>query len=279
MNSDEDSLLLPTKVFFSYADGQCLIMHMQLSNTATKVGLSTDQGKVTALIPANYERENLPEILETCAHYLDGAHFTALGLNKNIIPTELPLPIEGITYQILCAESLDAAYQASLHAKAGAYVEIDGQRMAWLEFPDEHKPKLILYGSLMALPLGDTLKNWAKEKAQTLLPPFCQELATSLGIHIDKIRIGDQRTRWGSCSYNSRTQEFHISLNWRSVLLPKSLVTELCTHELCHTKYMNHSHAFHAALRKVNRHADHLEEAIDMVVSDLPWWCSCNKIL
>ena len=53
------------------------------------------------------------------------------------------------------------------------------------------------------------------------------------------VRISSQRTLWGSCS-----SEGSISLNWRLVAAPKSVLDYIVVHELAHLKYLSHSSDF-----------------------------------
>ena len=54
-----------------------------------------------------------------------------------------------------------------------------------------------------------------------------------------KCRIGNQSSRWGSCSGKGT-----ISLNWRILLLPFPLGNYVLYHELAHLEHMNHSGHF-----------------------------------
>lgn len=53
------------------------------------------------------------------------------------------------------------------------------------------------------------------------------------------IRIGDQKTRWGSCSSNGT-----LSFSWRLMLAPPRVLDYVVIHELCHLTHMNHSKEF-----------------------------------
>ena len=46
-------------------------------------------------------------------------------------------------------------------------------------------------------------------------------------------------SRWGSCNLQK-----HISLNSALVYLPQNLIEYVIIHELCHIKFLNHSHKF-----------------------------------
>ena len=61
------------------------------------------------------------------------------------------------------------------------------------------------------------------------------------------IRIGDQRSRWGSCSSNGT-----LSFNWRLILAPPEILDYVVIHELCHLTHMNHSKAFWELVESVD---------------------------
>ena len=63
-----------------------------------------------------------------------------------------------------------------------------------------------------------------------------RELARQHDIAIRSITVRAQKTRWGSCSARGT-----ISLNWRLIHAPDSVVDYLIIHELMHRRQMNHS--------------------------------------
>ena len=71
------------------------------------------------------------------------------------------------------------------------------------------------------------------------LPRRLQYLADLGDFHYTKVRYGNAKGRWGSCS-----SQGVISLNVALMRLPKELIDYVLIHELSHTKHLNHSEAF-----------------------------------
>jgi len=84
-----------------------------------------------------------------------------------------------------------------------------------------------------------TLEKFYKSQARSYLSRRLNELASQTGYRVEKFRLSSARTRWGSCSAKGT-----ISLNWRLILAPKSVVDYVIIHELSHLDHMNHSPAF-----------------------------------
>jgi predicted metal-dependent hydrolase len=72
--------------------------------------------------------------------------------------------------------------------------------------------------------------------AERELPIRTRELARLHDISIKRISVRAQKTRWGSCSARGT-----ISLNWRLIQTPPSVVDYIIVHELMHRREMNHS--------------------------------------
>ena len=75
----------------------------------------------------------------------------------------------------------------------------------------------------------------ARKTARTVVSGLAQEEAERIGVVYRRIRIGGQRTLWGSCSARGT-----LGFNWRLVLAPHDVVV----HELCHVRVPNHSRQF-----------------------------------
>ena len=63
--------------------------------------------------------------------------------------------------------------------------------------------------------------------------------APALGVSFGRVRVKDQRTRWGSCSPAG-----DLNFNWRLTLAPPEVLDYVVIHELAHRLEMNHSRRF-----------------------------------
>jgi hypothetical protein len=79
----------------------------------------------------------------------------------------------------------------------------------------------------------------ARTTARELVSALAAEEAPRLGVTYARIRIGGQRTLWGSCSPRGT-----LSFNWRLVLAPVDVLDYVVVHELCHLRVPNHSRRF-----------------------------------
>jgi predicted metal-dependent hydrolase len=94
------------------------------------------------------------------------------------------------------------------------------------------------------------LLSLLRSLAKDWLPPRVHDLAEYAGEEAEKVRVGDQKSRWGSCSSKGT-----ISLNWRLLLLRIDLQDYVIFHELAHLRHMNHSPAFWAHLETLQPNA------------------------
>ncbi len=84
-----------------------------------------------------------------------------------------------------------------------------------------------------------------KEMARVLVHNQVHFFSTKYGFACGSIRIGNQKSRWGSCSKRG-----NLNFNYKIVFLPKEIQDYIVVHELCHLKEFNHSVRFWALVEK-----------------------------
>ena len=78
-----------------------------------------------------------------------------------------------------------------------------------------------------------------KKEALELVTNIIKEFKDDYGDVVNKIRIKDTKSLWGSCSSAN-----NLNFNYKIVFLPLHLQRYIVAHELCHLKELNHSQRF-----------------------------------
>ena len=113
--------------------------------------------------------------------------------------------------------------------------------------PEENLPsrwqqsdgRLILRGRFTPEQTCRVVVQWYRATARAFLLERVPQLAEPMGVRYKKIRVGNQRSLWGSCSRRGT-----LSFNWRIVLLAPDTADYLIIHELAHLLQPNHSPKF-----------------------------------
>ncbi len=92
-------------------------------------------------------------------------------------------------------------------------------------------------GSLFA----GRVRRWLTRQALVLLEAETRQLAASAGLRVTGVRVGDYRSRWGSCARDGR-----IAYSWRLILAPDTIRAALVAHEVAHLAHPNHGPGFWA---------------------------------
>lgn len=81
--------------------------------------------------------------------------------------------------------------------------------------------------------------DWLARRALDDARRWSRRYGDLLGVHPARIRLGNQRSLWGSCSRRGV-----IALNWRLIATPKPIFEYVVVHELCHLREHNHGSRF-----------------------------------
>ena len=126
--------------------------------------------------------------------------------------------------------------QGTSHADVQRLLE---QKQPWIvDQRDRQVPRLCLDPSSVS-------EAAARTAARELVSELAHEEAERIGVAYRRIRIGGQRTLWGSCSPRGT-----LSFNWRLVLAPVEVLDYVVVHELCHLRVPNHSRSFWALVEQ-----------------------------
>ena len=90
-----------------------------------------------------------------------------------------------------------------------------------------------------SLDLRPKVEAYLRRLANRELPVRVIEWAAVYQLSFRKVTVRNQRSRWGSCSRRGT-----ISLNWRLIQTPESVLDYIILHELMHLREMNHSKRF-----------------------------------
>jgi hypothetical protein len=116
-------------------------------------------------------------------------------------------------------------------------------KQTWIE---EQRQRQVPRLGLEALAVSESV---ARIAARELVSALADEEAERLNVAYRRIRIGGQRTLWGSCSPTGT-----LSFNWRLVLAPAEVLDYVVVHELCHLRVPNHSRRFWALVEARRPH-------------------------
>ena len=94
--------------------------------------------------------------------------------------------------------------------------------------------------------LSARVEAWARREAQRVLEAETRALAAQAGVSVERVRVGDPRTRWGSCGAQGT-----LSYSWRLLLAPAFVRRSVVAHEVAHRLHMHHGPTFHVEHRRL----------------------------
>jgi predicted metal-dependent hydrolase len=117
------------------------------------------------------------------------------------------------------------------------------------------------------------IASWYRDEARRIAEEICARESEALGVTVARLRIGDQRSRWGSASARGT-----ISLNWRLLLAPYEVLDYVVVHELCHLRELNHSRRFWALVASARPGYDAQKRWLDRHGAELRMWCPADAL-
>ncbi|GAB7081448.1 M48 family metallopeptidase [Megalodesulfovibrio paquesii] len=115
----------------------------------------------------------------------------------------------------------------------------------------------------------ELLRGWLQQAGRRHLVPWCQEVSEELGIPVTGVRVGRQKTRWGS-----RSSRGGVSLNCCLLFLPREAVRYVIIHELCHALHGNHSPAYWREVAAREPDFKRLDESLKESWRHVPAWAA-----
>lgn len=83
------------------------------------------------------------------------------------------------------------------------------------------------------------VRDWLKTHARAVLAERSRATAALIGRQVSGVRLGDPRSRWGSCSSDGR-----LAYSWRLILAPPFVLDYVVAHEVAHLEHPNHGPRF-----------------------------------
>ena len=88
--------------------------------------------------------------------------------------------------------------------------------------------------------------RWLRAEAARTLETETRRVAARAGVTVGRVRVGDPRSRWGSCSSSG-----DIAYSWRLILMPPAVREATVVHEVAHRLHMHHGPEFHEEVRRL----------------------------
>lgn len=212
--------------------------------------VSVSDGLVV-VIPKGFERQRIPGLLESKRAWLVRA------LNKIEKHREAMLPPD--------QHPMEVEFPAISRTWQLDWIEIGGAKISITEIDPF---RLRILGSIQDRTAWQpALKRWLIERGREHLIPWTESLSQELAIHIQRMTVRCQKTRWGSYSTKGT-----VSLNAQLLLLPRRLARYVLIHELCHAVHPNHSSRFWQLVRQWEPEANRLRAELRNAWRLVPGW-------
>jgi hypothetical protein len=214
----------------------------------------TPGGKVEVVIPRGFPRERVPALLTERRAWLERA-LRRTGGQGGHLPERDPWP-ERVALPAV-GESRSVVYVPA-GGGAGVRETAEGLRVAADDWPAAR----------------GALDRWLHRQGRRHLPGLLHAVAAEAGHAPPRVRIGNQATRWGSCSSRGT-----VSLSRNLLFLPAELARYLCLHEVCHLSHPDHSDAFWRRVAAFEPAYRERERALGRGMGCVPRWALPDRLL
>jgi predicted metal-dependent hydrolase len=204
--------------------GEEVPYRVRKSGRAKRVHLEFAAGGLTVVVPERFDLRRIPAILEARRDWIETQRqrLSAGPAGARQAAPELPERID--LYAL--GETWSVEYRPARTRKVGVFREEPG--------------RLVVYGAVGDRAVcREVLKQWLACRAREALVPRLDRLAREGGFRYREAFIRGQKTRWASCSSSGR-----INLSYKLLFLEPEQVRCVLLHELCHTRFLNHSARF-----------------------------------
>jgi predicted metal-dependent hydrolase len=128
---------------------------------------------------------------------------------------------------------------------SGASIPVEGEERAILWNPEAGR-RVSLDGPTLhcggpEAGFARRVETFLKAHALAIMSAEVAEYAARADVTARSVRVGDPKSRWGSCSSDGR-----IRLSWRLILAPPDVRRFVVAHEVAHLRHLDHSPAFKA---------------------------------
>ena len=125
----------------------------------------------------------------------------------------------------------------------GASIPVEGEERT-IRWNADEKRRVFLDGGTLhcggpEAGLARRIEAFLKAHALATMSLEVAEYAALAGVTARSVRVGDAKSRWGSCSTDGR-----IRLNWRLILAPPNVRRFVVAHEVAHLRHLDHGAAF-----------------------------------
>lgn len=193
---------LPEYVHLPLAGGARLAARVRPSARARRTRLTLDpRGRLILTVPEGTPLVLLEQSLPQFLPWLERAwkkHQSSTPGEQ--LPPHIELPLPGMSLQVCLGGDLAAGrLAAAQHQDQSAALLLGSgpQRLLLVQNPG----LLRLFGAVNDTALcARALRQWCRNMADALLPPYLEGLARQGGFLLERISVRDQRSRWGSCA-------------------------------------------------------------------------------